>query len=95
MIATQDIQYVSDYVEQKAVGGRVYRRSDTEFLFVPPDKNKARRIVSFLPSGRVLCVDTHGEQCPANSHSRPCYHCFRVALFIYRSQRLRELRQAA
>jgi hypothetical protein len=89
MIETKDIQRVSEAIQAKAVGGRVYPLpSGNEFRYVPADKSKAQRTVAFLTNSRVLCVDAKtGETCPANEFHRPCYHIARVALYLYRVQR--------
>ncbi len=92
MISANDIKRVSERVQEKAVGGRVYRISNGEFRFVPADKSKAQRRIVFLTDDSVMCCDAKtGEVCPANEHHRPCYHVLRIALYIYRVQR----RQAA
>lgn len=95
MIEARDIQKVSDNVQSRAVGGRVYPISASEYRYVPADKSKAQRLINFLSNGRVLCCDAKtGEQCPANEHHRPCYHVLRVTLYIYRVQRRQENKAA-
>ncbi len=92
MIRANDIQRVSDRIQEKAVGGRVHRVSESEFRFVPADKSKAQRRIVFLTDDSVMCCDAKtGEVCQANERHRPCYHVLRIALYIYRVQR----RQAA
>lgn len=88
MIEACQISRVSTRIQEKAVGGRVYRLSSNEFRYAPADKSKAQRIVNFLSNGRILCLDAKtGNQCPANDHGRPCYHITRVALYLSRVQR--------
>lgn len=88
MIEANAIQNVSTRILDKTVGGRVHRISANEFRYVPTDKSKAQRRVVFMSDGNILCLDAKtGEQCPANDHNLPCYHCVRVALYLHRVQR--------
>lgn len=74
MILASDIKGASFDVRRKAKATRAFERGD-HVLVAPHDAEKALRVVSFLPTGYVLCCNaTTGEQCEANSFRVVCYH---------------------
>lgn len=96
MIKIADIQHASANVRARARQTWIKKITPTQFRVVPKSASKSKRIVVFLPTNQVLCVDaTTGEECPANQFETVCYHALKAATHLARQDGRKRQRKAA
>jgi hypothetical protein len=80
MIDLSDINSASPAVRAQAKHCWIRKITPNQFRVVPKSASKSKRIVVFLPTGQVLCVDAEtGEVCKANEFHTACYHVLAAA----------------
>lgn len=97
MVKVSDITHASSAVRDRAKRCWIRKLTPTQFRVVPKSASKSKRIVVFLPTNQVLCVDAAtGEECPANQFENVCYHVLKAATHLARQDgRKRQRREAA